>query len=147
MPYASQQDIEDAIGGLERLKQITDWDNNGTVAARAIAHGQDVADMLIDGHAGVRFKELLDGGGATTTSARKLAAFEAVHQIKIAIGQDSENDRTHAAARLLIYQDIRDGKFLPKELDEAMPDASSSDQSGYIERDPCGETWSRTAKW
>lgn len=147
MAYASQDDIEDACAGEARLLQIADWDQNGTVAARAISHGQDYADMLIDGHAGVRFKELLDVGGTVTKQIRKLAAAEAVYQIRVAIGQNSESDDKLAAARLLTYQDIRDGKFDPSPIDEAMPDASPDDVSEYIERDANAETWSRTAKW
>lgn len=147
MPYATEQDIIDAAGGPVRILKFADWDGNGTVDAAAIALGQDESDMMIDGHAGIRFRELLNADDETSTPVRKLAGAEALYRIKVARNNNSPKDDELAEARLRIFQDIRDGKFLPKELDEDMPETSSSDQSEYIERDEDGETWSRAAKW
>lgn len=134
MPYTTQPQVEDAAGGADRLLQICN-DGAGALDAGRLAQAQLYADMLIDGHAGVRFRDLLGGDGNATNTAIALAAAETVHQLKCQIGQNTTNDDNLAEARLALYKEIRDGRFLPKDDDDAAIAAAANVASEYLERD------------
>lgn len=139
-PYATEAQITLAAGGAARLKQIADWDGDGSVDATVIAWAQLTADALIDGHAMMRFEALLASGGTVVDTAAMLAANEAVYQLRRARGQASEADDLAAASRLEIYRAIAAGTFRPA---EPLPDSSSAPASEWIERDEDGEGVSR----
>lgn len=129
MPYATQAQIELAAGGPARLREIADWDENGTVDPDVIAWAQMTADALIDGHARLRFAALLDAAGTSVDTAQMLAANEAVYQLRHARGQASQADVDAASARLLIYQAIAEGSFRPA---EPLPTKSTAIQSAWV---------------
>lgn len=55
MAYCVQADVEEAAGGVERLKQLADWDNDAAVDAAALTSAIAKADALIDSFAAKRF--------------------------------------------------------------------------------------------
>lgn len=55
MPYSVQADVENAVGGNKRLKQLFDWDSNGAVDVTAVDSCIAEADALIDSFASKRF--------------------------------------------------------------------------------------------
>jgi len=55
MPYSLQADVQQAAGGLKRLKEIADWDNDATPDAGVITNAIAAADALIDSFASKRF--------------------------------------------------------------------------------------------
>lgn len=125
MPYASQAQVENAIGGADRLVQICD-DGAGGLSASKLAQAQAAADMLIDGHSRMRFASL-----AGSDTAVALAAAETVYQLKCAIAQNSANDDNLAAARLALYEKIAEGNFRPS---EPLPAPSTAIKSAWVER-------------
>lgn len=56
MAYSVQADVQNACGGLKRLKQAFDWDNDGAVDVAALDDCIAEADALIDSFASKRFK-------------------------------------------------------------------------------------------
>lgn len=139
-PYATQAQIELAAGGPARLKEIADWDEDGTSDPAVISWAQLTADALIDGHATIRFLSLIEEGGTAAATATTLAANEAVYQLRSNRGQASEKDERDAAARLLLYQAIATGTFRPAEPDTTQSTAVASE---YVERDSTGVGVSR----
>lgn len=55
MAYCVQADVELAVGGLKRLKQLMDWDNDGAVDVATVTDCIAEADALIDSFAAKRF--------------------------------------------------------------------------------------------
>lgn len=55
MPYSTQADVQNACGGLTRLKQLVDWDNDGTADVAAIADAIAEVDALVDTFASKQF--------------------------------------------------------------------------------------------
>lgn len=55
MPYSVQADVQSAAGGLKKLKELADWDNDGAVDAAEVTSAIASADALIDSYASKRF--------------------------------------------------------------------------------------------
>lgn len=51
MAYSVQADLQNAIGGLDRLTQLCDWDGDGVIDAGVITAAVVKADSLIDSYA------------------------------------------------------------------------------------------------
>lgn len=132
MAYATQAQIELAAGGLERLKQIADWDNDGNVDPSAIEWAQLQADALINLHTHMRFASLVTSGGAVVNSAQMLAAQEAVFQLRQNRGQVSAEDTDAHARRMEIYREIAAGNLRPA---DPVPAVSTAPQSVWVEID------------
>lgn len=56
MPYSVQGDVQNACGGLKRLKQAFDWDADGNVDTAQVTDCIAEADSLIDSFASKRFR-------------------------------------------------------------------------------------------
>jgi phage gp36-like protein len=52
--YSAQTDVQNAVGGVKKLLQIADWNNDGNIVA-AVADAIAEADALIDSYASKRF--------------------------------------------------------------------------------------------
>lgn len=55
MPYCAQDDVQHAAGGLKKLKELVDWDNDGTADAVEVTAAIANADALIDSFCAGRF--------------------------------------------------------------------------------------------
>ena len=55
MPYSTQADVQNALGGAKRLVEAFDWDEDDVPDATAIADCIAEADSLIDSFAGKRY--------------------------------------------------------------------------------------------
>ncbi len=135
MAYATQTDIERAAGGLERLKEIADWDADGTVDAAVITTAQAWADSQCDLYSRLRFAELKDSAGAVLPFAAWVAAHEAVYWLRLSRGQVSETDTAQHDERVQFLRDVGEGKGVPA---SPLPAKSTSVGSQWRDRDPDG---------
>ncbi len=53
MAYCTEQNVQDAAGGAERLRQLSDWDSTNAIDSTKIAEKIDEAERLIDSYARV----------------------------------------------------------------------------------------------
>lgn len=132
MAYTTQAQVEIAAGGATRLRQICDQDGNGSLDATVLAQAQLMADALINGHATLRFAELLNSDDEVVDTAIALASMETVYQLKCMHQQNSANDDRLAEARLSIYEKIANGTFRPS---EPAPVKSTAVASEWVERE------------
>jgi phage gp36-like protein len=141
MAYASQADIQNAIGGPERLVELADWDNDGAVDPDVIARGQAAADGWIDGYLRLRYATPI---AAPTATLVLLAADEAIYQIRKSRGMLGPEDHKQRETREREMEAYRRGELRP---DDPLPAPSTAVRAkvvpacGAVTRDGTKGMW------
>lgn len=137
MAYATQQQIQIGAGGLAKLVELTDQDNNAAVDVTVLGEVQSQADGWIDGFLSKRYATPVDTTALTPSGKAKLVRWsvdETVFRLRTARHLVDEHDtklHTDLEAELKEY---RDGK---RNLDEPLPNKSSAVISQFVEN--CGD--------
>ena len=94
MSYASTDDLELAAGGESNLRDLADWDGDGTADAEVMARALEAADGMIDGHLRLKLgpDELAALRAAPTATISEIAASEAIYWLKKSRGMASSDD-------------------------------------------------------
>lgn len=83
MAYTTQEDLEHAAGGAEKLVELADRDNDGIIDAAYLARAQAAADGWCDSHLR-KFSpaDLAALRAAPTDTIRRLAAEETIYVLR-----------------------------------------------------------------
>lgn len=131
MPYASDDDLVFAAGGLDRLVQLSDWDNDGVADVSVLAKAKDFADSLINSYASKRYDPRAIAANPSLT-IRRMAAEEAIYYLRERRGLVSEEDRTSQELRNAWFTKLSEGKVRP---DEPLPSSSSAVRPKFVQSD------------
>lgn len=134
MPYTTQQDLEHAAGGFDRLVQLADWDGDGVPDATVLADAQAGADGFIDAHLR-RFSaaDLAALRASPTATIVRLAAKEAIFQIREARPASlTEDDIKLRDQRIEELRDMRADKL--RAQDYKTPRAKFIENDGDFSR-------------
>lgn len=120
MAYATQDMIQMAAGGAERLVQLADWDGDGAIDADVIAAAQAAADGWIDSYLRTHYATPI---ASPTETLRRMSAAECVYWMRCSRGMqlgdhDVEGRKLRTDQLLLMQQ----RKLLP---DDPPPVAST----------------------
>jgi phage gp36-like protein len=120
MAYATQDQIQMAAGGADRLLALADWDGDGAIDAAVIAEAQARADGWIDGYLRMHYAIPI---ATPTDTLKRLAADECVYWMRcnrgMALGEHDVQARKDREGQL---EQMRDRKLLP---DDPAPAAST----------------------
>lgn len=113
MPYCTQADLEDQAGGLDRLIQLTDWDNNAAVDVPRVTSAIAAADAEIDSHACHRFAVPFDPVPVTIKEKSAELAFLILRRRRGQWGPDEQTRWDAIAGKDGWLQLLREGKVTP----------------------------------
>ncbi len=131
MPYASQSAIELAAGGAARLVELGDFNSDGVLDADVLARAQAAADDFINAYLKVSYTPAVI---AASQSAIRLAADEAVYQIRRWRGMLTQADETDRKSRERECDDLRKGI---RRLDNPSPPPAK--RAAFVENDDVSE--------
>lgn len=132
MPYASQDQLQDAAGGAVRFLALTDWDGDNAIDASVVAAAQISADGWIDGFIPAQYSPPLAN---PSEELQDLAAAEAIYRIRCKREMVSQQDLDFRKERERYLESIRSGKVRP---DALAATKSAAVRSGVVKMDDGG---------
>lgn len=141
MPYCSQQDVENAAGGTEDLRQLSDWNGTNAIDAAIIADKIDEVERWIDSYARlhyvVPFNDVGAGSNEVPDAIRRLCAREVRYRLaeprRMAVAWEKQHDED-----LEWLRDLSRGRVRltvnPPEQSPAASGGQTAAAAGTIER-------------
>jgi phage gp36-like protein len=139
--YCAQSDVQLAVGGSEKLLELTDQENTGLVNAGVVTAAIAEADALIDSYAQNR---RLVPFNPVPPMIKATSADEAGYVLKKWRGVITQDDQTQREGRLLWLRDLANGIATPgvdpvptpgssvlSEVGDRLDDELSSGLKGY----------------
>ena len=114
--FTTTQDIEHAAGGITRLIECADWDRDQIADPEVLDRAQREADAFIDSH--LRRFSAADLAALRldpTDTIRRLAAKEAIYQIREARGALTAEDISLRETRVRELRDMRADQMRAKD--------------------------------
>jgi hypothetical protein len=101
MSYATDDQIELAAGGADRLVALADWNGDGTADAEVLARAKEASDGLIDGNLRLKLgaADLARVRATPTPTLSAIAAAEAVYWMRQARSMVGPEDVEHRKER------------------------------------------------
>lgn len=93
MAYCTQSDVELAVGGAERLRQLADWDRDNSVDTDVVANAIEWADGYIDSVISRRYA--VPVASPIPVRLKHLSADGAIYKLKKDRGMATEQDVEH----------------------------------------------------
>ena len=111
MAYCTQADVQDAAGGSERLKEISDLENSGSIDSAVVTKAIAVADELIDSYAQRRHAVPFS---PVPVRIRELSVNEAVYWLKKRRQRVlSDDEREDHSERIIWLENLAKGLVSP----------------------------------
>lgn len=120
MAYATQSDVQDAIG-LEVLKMIADDDGNGTVDAAVVSKALDDASSIVESYTGTIT--------TVTAAIRRVTIDIGVELMRRARDKSTDDSKAAYEAAIAWLRDVAKGvvALVPTTPDEETVDAGDPD--------------------
>jgi len=130
MPYASITELEHAAGGADRLRDLADWNADGTADPAVIEQALAQADAYLDQYLSLRYAVPIQN---PSPILRGYAAEQAVYWLRQSRGFVGEEENRQLENRQRQLELMRDGRLRP---DDTAPTRSEAVRAEFVARDP-----------
>ena len=123
MPYCTQLDVQRAAGGREKLEQLTDQSDAGTIDATAVTAAVEEAQSMIDGYLQIRYAVPVPDVDVPAV-LRQLCARMTVYILRYDREALTEAEQTRQDGRMEWLEGVRKGE-ITLGLDPRLPESTS----------------------
>lgn len=142
MAYATQQQIQIAAGGSQKLIELTDQEGTGALNATVLAEAQAKAEGLMDGYLRLRYAvPVIPETPEGVATLARLASDETVYQLRRMRQLVDEGDTDARKDREAELAEYRSGE---RRIDEPMLPKSDAVAAAFV--DNCGDVSRETLK-